>query len=412
MMTVVPPTPSRSRNNDNDNTRISLGQRLAWEWKDTSRFNLMEPNGRVLNVPLLFANKKPYWRGHDGDSFTPCHRRSNRAMWKCPSWLLLYRVAAWVGTVSYFFWSLLEHHTLPINRLVFLAFFTRWNLVLILLYQGLVVLLTIRPEQYLFQPPVVPCSSRKDSDTTTMNPGEKKNQETKKNVQSDDTATTTMIPLLPHPLVRLVWILHSALVPIQLIVVPVYWILGYGREARGYETRNMAAAFIDHGIVSLLFLLDGMIWHRLPIRLRHIGLPYAILLSYAIFYLIYDLTTSIGNGTYGWEPENDSSSVYEQNFDKDQWPRTVLGMAFMGAVYLPTMYGLCWCTSLLSCRHSSSLQDSSRLGKSCCGRQWSLDGSHRPALDVVDCGVVVDRTTEFNDLEEGESGLSETVHDV
>ena len=230
----------------------------------------------------------------------------------------LVRISFFVLTLTFFLWMWIEYYQGQ-NRKIYLAFLTRWVILFSIFYQALSIAVTIWPNTTLRQP----------------------------------TGTCTSL----HPVLRLKWILYSSLLPIHLLSIMTFWFGGGGTQ-EGFNGNDAFPRIMEHGVIFLFLLIDGMVLHRFPIRWKHIFLTYAICICYTLFYIVYDRSCDLGDGDWPWEPEGDQTSLYGKLNWKSEWKEMLGFVVFVHFFFLPCSFLLFWSAALYS-------------------GSWKFDGSHR-----------------------------------
>ena len=239
------------------------------------------------------------------------------------------RLLLCLGAIAHISYFWLVYFPSGRGRFIYWAYFTRWCLLLTLSYQASAAIVTLWPSKFLKQPA--------DNDSPT-----------------------------PHFLVKFMWIIYSAQLPCQLFACLAFWgALGGIGHLHPFE------AVMDHGGFLIFVLLDGLVCHKLPIRIKHVALTYVIYFCFFVFYLIYDLTSDLGNGYFPHEPEDDTSRLYEQFNFTTSLPMGILVFTGVPVVVIPPAFALFWSLSLYngsgkwdgSARHFIVVEDDNRISK-------------------------------------------------
>ena len=183
----------------------------------------------------------------------------------------------------------------------------------------------------------------------------------------------------PSVLVRFAWAFYSCVLPMNILVVLLYWTLDY--EPGQTITVNTISL---HAGTCLLVLIDGNLIAKIPIRLKHIVFVESMAVLLVIWTLINDLT-GIGDGVWPGEDSdqnNADDALYSVlDWSDDPGRAAIISVIVIFAV-IPIVFVVCWMLTVWSC----------------C---LKCDGSRRQ-LYQEDEGGKADRNPTYQDEEEGE----------
>ena len=149
----------------------------------------------------------------------------------------------------------------------------------------------------------------------------------------------------PTVLVRLAWAFYSLALPMNVLVVLLYWTLDYQPgQAINFSTISL------HAGTCFLVLLDGNLFSRIPIRMKHILLVESTAVLLVIWTLINDLV-GIGDGI--WEGEDaDQNNADDKLYSVLNWSDDPAKAAIISVlvifVVIPIIFVLCWMLSIWS----------------------------------------------------------------
>jgi len=149
----------------------------------------------------------------------------------------------------------------------------------------------------------------------------------------------------PTVLVRLAWAFYSLALPMNVLVVLLYWTLDYTPG----QTINFSTISL-HGATCFLVLIDGNLLSRIPIRMKHIALVEAVAVLLVIWTVLNDLV-GIGDGKWDGEDadqNNADDKLYSVlNWSDDPGKAAVISVIVIFVVN-PIIFVLCWMLSIWS----------------------------------------------------------------
>jgi len=169
----------------------------------------------------------------------------------------------------------------------------------------------------------------------------------------------------PSYLVRWTWGLYSTIAPLEIMITILYW----SAEFNGGDVAYIIV--MEHGIICLFVLFDGLIVGLVPIRLKHFRYLLTICITYLLWSIV-DTYAGIGNGE--WGPAYDDEALYSALRWESETKTAAILSAFVIFLVTPIVFVLCWAASLLS----SDMK--------------KFDGSRRPIFDGA--GANIDGTKE------------------
>ena len=146
-------------------------------------------------------------------------------------------------------------------------------------------------------------------------------------IRTTDCAQTISGYDPPSITVRVTWALYSIAAPAELTIILLFWALDYDRSNDGPVTYCMV---FEHGILSIIVLLDGNLVGRIPLRLKHF-------ITFQVYNLCYLAWTVIfANCDFGESP------IY----DVLDWNHDAKGASLIVSIVLilicPFIFILCW----------------------------------------------------------------------
>ena len=151
----------------------------------------------------------------------------------------------------------------------------------------------------------------------------------------------------PNILVRFAWAFYSLVLPMNIVVVLLYWALDYEPG----ETTITFVVLALHAGTCLLVLIDGNLISTIPIRLKHIVFVESMAVLLVIWTVINDLT-GIGDGKWPGEDadqNNADDALYSVLNWSDNPTRAAIISVIVIFVVIPVVFLLCWMLSLWSC---------------------------------------------------------------
>jgi len=146
-------------------------------------------------------------------------------------------------------------------------------------------------------------------------------------------------------LVRLAWFFYSLALPMNVLVVLLYWTLDYTPgQAVTFNTISL------HAGTCFLVLIDGNIVSKIPIRFKHIVLVESAGLLLVVWTLINDLV-GIGDGRWDGEDANQNNkddALYSVLDWSDSPGKAAIISVVVLLVVVPLVFFLCWSLSLWS----------------------------------------------------------------
>lgn len=140
----------------------------------------------------------------------------------------------------------------------------------------------------------------------------------------------------PFP-VRFTWALYCVVAPMEICITLLYWSADYDGGSANYIT------VMEHGIICLFVLFDGLVVSLIPIRIKMFPYFLSICISYLIWSIL-DAVLDIGNGE--WGPEYEDDALYEVLNWKSDSKTAVILSAVVICVIAPLIYLFCWALSL------------------------------------------------------------------
>ena len=149
----------------------------------------------------------------------------------------------------------------------------------------------------------------------------------------------------PSVLVRLAWAFYSLALPMNVLVVLLYWTLDY----QPGQTIHFSTISLHAG-TCFLVLIDGNLLSKIPIRMKHILLVESTAVLLVIWTLINDLV-GIGDGV--WENEDaDQNNADDKLYSVLNWSDDPAKAAIISVlvifVVIPIIFVLCWMLSIWS----------------------------------------------------------------
>jgi len=150
----------------------------------------------------------------------------------------------------------------------------------------------------------------------------------------------------PSVLVRLAWAFYSLSLPMNILVVLLYWTLDY----KPGETVITFQVISLHAVTCLLVFIDGNVLSTIPIRFKHILLVEGVALLLVIWTVINDLA-GIGDGK--WEGEDaDQNNGDDKLYSVLNWSDSPGRAAIISVIVIfvvnPLIFSLCWTLSIWS----------------------------------------------------------------
>ena len=178
--------------------------------------------------------------------------------------------------------------------------------------------------------------------------------------------------------IKISWVLYSIVAPMELCITLLYWSADYDGGEISYVN------VMEHGIICLLILIDGVFTSTIPVRLNMFPYFLTVCISYLCWSII-DAAFNIGNGE--WGPAYEDDALYEVlNWNQNSKSAAIVS-AIVICVLAPLVYSFCWLLSLCEFRRTSRCF--------CC----SFTGSRRFISSVVDGSVGVDDGFSYKDME-------------
>eukprot|EP00591_Stephanopyxis_turris_P005740 CAMPEP_0195510970 /NCGR_PEP_ID=MMETSP0794_2-20130614/3450_1 /TAXON_ID=515487 /ORGANISM="Stephanopyxis turris, Strain CCMP 815" /LENGTH=314 /DNA_ID=CAMNT_0040638497 /DNA_START=113 /DNA_END=1057 /DNA_ORIENTATION=- len=148
-----------------------------------------------------------------------------------------------------------------------------------------------------------------------------------------------------HAFVRLTWFLISLTIPLQAMVVLLYWTLDY----KGQRVTYLNAT--RHGVLLVVLLFDGFVLGNIPIRIKQGLFSFIMAVLFSIWLTIHP-HTGLGNGD--WPNESDTNDdtnddvLYSVVNWKDNPTPTAIVLIIVTFVVAPLMFFFLWTFSLAS----------------------------------------------------------------
>ena len=110
------------------------------------------------------------------------------------------------------------------------------------------------------------------------------------------SAMTVLCTQLPHPtqptpLLKATWLTYPWAATTSLAATILYWLLVYNPED---DDKLTFLTVVKHGILSLLVLTDGLVVSYIPVRIKHLWIPFVFNLLYILWSIVHSFT-DIGN---------------------------------------------------------------------------------------------------------------------
>jgi len=199
------------------------------------------------------------------------------------------------------------------RRYMYFVYLTNWTLTFTIVYQLLILLISTRPGRSIL---------------ARHNPTD------------------------PGYIVKIIWLLYSFMLPMNILVVSMFWMLEYPTKEQKAVNINMV---FPHAISCIFVILDGFVISTIPLRMKQVIFNMIYALVYTAFTLIHGLVIKNGDGI------NKDLPLYSV-VDWDKKPiGTLITICMIVFIGVPLIFTILWTLSLWS---------------KCC----KFDGSHRPTI--------------------------------
>jgi len=335
VVTVVPTT-----DNDNGGTSIpsssSCSTRWKNEWSQQTLFFDLSDDTKIIDIPSSFCMAPSSSSSSVSRSNSKDRIKIIIAKFICCAWTVATFIQAIVDAKYKSYW---------------LAFLTNWSLLFAVFYILCSFTVTIVPSTSslvsMTGSTTMATTSIANDDNDNNNDKDKHNHKEQHNSQDENSFTrpTDKLPLL----IKITWISFALAGTFQCITTVLYWVLVYDGEVIEYLN------IMQHGIVNILVLIDGLLFNKVPVRMKHLIVILVSSGCWVLWSIIHDIS-SLSNPHGG-----DSSSEVEDSQDDDaiytsiRWNHEPISAVILCLIVLfivePLFLTLIWTASLRNRRY-------------------------------------------------------------